>query len=91
MVEPVRSSQYFARVFVEMGAPTWPNRFDLDPINLYMQMRDAGALTQVAAESLAIPLPHYRSSGSSSGNTCRPSGPSGSGLVQRTAVSGSVP
>jgi hypothetical protein len=40
----------FARVFVEMGAPTWPNGFDLDPINLYMQMRDAGALTQVAAE-----------------------------------------
>jgi Protein of unknown function (DUF2442) len=50
MVEPLRSSEYFARVFVEMGAPTWPNGFDLDPINLYMQMRDAGALTQVAAE-----------------------------------------
>jgi hypothetical protein len=50
MVEPLRSSDYFARVFVEMGAPTWPNGFDLDPINLYMQMRDAGALTRVAAE-----------------------------------------
>jgi hypothetical protein len=50
MVEPLRSPEYFARVFVEIGAPTWPNGFDLDPINLYMQMRDAGELTRVAAE-----------------------------------------
>jgi hypothetical protein len=50
MIETLKSSDYFARVFVEMGAPTWPNGFDLDPINLYMQMRDAGELTQVAAE-----------------------------------------
>jgi hypothetical protein len=33
-----------------MGAPTWPNGFDVDPINLYMQLRDASALTQVAVE-----------------------------------------
>lgn len=50
MVEPLKSKQYFDRVFVEMGAPTWPNGFDLDPINLYMQLRDAGALSSVAAE-----------------------------------------
>ena len=50
MVEPLRSSEYFARVFVEMGAPTWPNGFDLDPINLYMELRNAGALTAAAAE-----------------------------------------
>lgn len=50
MVEPLRSQNYFARAFVEMGAPTWPNGFDLDPINLYMQMRDSGALTRGAAE-----------------------------------------
>ena len=50
MVEPLKSKAYFDRVFVEMGAPTWPNGFDLDPINLYMQMRDLGALTQAAAE-----------------------------------------
>ena len=49
-VEPLRSPDYFARAFVEMGAPTWPNGFDLDPINLYMQLRDAGSLTRVAAE-----------------------------------------
>jgi Protein of unknown function (DUF2442) len=50
MVEPLKAPDYFARVFVEMGAPTWPNGFDLDPINLYMHLRDAGALTRVAAE-----------------------------------------
>jgi hypothetical protein len=50
MVEPLKAPDYFARVFVEMGAPTWPNGFDLDPINLYMELRDAGALTRNAAE-----------------------------------------
>jgi hypothetical protein len=50
MVEPLNIQDYFARAFVEMGAPTWPNGFDLDPINLYMELRDAGALTRVAAE-----------------------------------------
>ena len=48
MVEPLKSPEYFARVFVEMGVPTWPNGFDLDPINLYMELRDAGALSQTA-------------------------------------------
>jgi hypothetical protein len=50
MVEPLKSKAYFDRVFVELGAPTWPNGFDLDPINLYMQLRDAGELTRAAAE-----------------------------------------
>lgn len=50
MLEPLKEPAYFARAFVEMGAPTWPNGFDLDPINLYMEMRKAGELTQVAAE-----------------------------------------
>jgi Protein of unknown function (DUF2442) len=50
MVEPLKQPNYFARAFVEMGVPTWPNGFDVDPINLYMQLRDAGALTRVAAE-----------------------------------------
>jgi hypothetical protein len=50
MVEPLKSPDYFARAFVEMGAPTWPNGFDLDPINLYMELRDSGALTRQAAE-----------------------------------------
>jgi hypothetical protein len=50
MVEPLKAREYFDRVFVEMGAPTWPNGFDIDPINLYMELRDAGELACVAAE-----------------------------------------
>jgi hypothetical protein len=50
MIEPLKSKEYFDRVFIEMGAPTWPNGFDLDPINLYMELRDAGALSGAAAE-----------------------------------------
>ncbi len=49
MVEPLREVDYFARVFVEMGAPTWPNGFDLDPINLYMEMKKGGLLRKIAA------------------------------------------
>jgi hypothetical protein len=49
MVEPLRSPQYFPRVFVEDGVPTWPNGFDLDPIALYLEMRAAGTLRQPAA------------------------------------------
>ena len=50
MVEPLKDPVYFARVFVEMGAPTWPNGFDLDPIALHERMAKAGELTKVAAE-----------------------------------------
>jgi hypothetical protein len=50
MVEPLKARDYFARVFVEMSAPPWPNGFDLDPTNLYMELRDTGALTAAAAE-----------------------------------------
>src|SRR3954447_13739046 len=54
MVEPLKAPDYFARAFVETGVPTWPNGFDLDPVTLYMHLhmhlRDAGALTRVAAE-----------------------------------------
>jgi hypothetical protein len=31
MVEPLRDPAYFARVFLEDGAPTWPNGFDMCP------------------------------------------------------------
>jgi len=44
MVEPLRSPEFFARVFVESGVPTWPNGFDIDAINLYMNMKAAGEL-----------------------------------------------
>ena len=29
MLEPLRDEAFFARVFLEFGAPTWPNGFDI--------------------------------------------------------------
>jgi hypothetical protein len=51
MVEPLKDPAFFARVFVESGVPTWPNGFDLDAIALYLELRDAGALSQVNASA----------------------------------------
>ena len=50
MVEPLRDESYFARVFLEFGAPTWPNGFDIAPEWLRREMAAAGELTHVAAE-----------------------------------------
>ena len=50
MVQPLKDPAFFARVFVELGALTWPNGFDLDPIALHDRMAAAGELTPVAAE-----------------------------------------
>lgn len=50
MVRPPNDPAFFDRVFVELGALTWPNGFDLDPIALHERMAAAGELTQVAAE-----------------------------------------
>jgi hypothetical protein len=44
MVEPLKDAAYFARVFVEGGALTWPNGYDWDPIALHDEMREAGEL-----------------------------------------------
>ena len=49
MVEPLRDAAMFARVFVETGAPTWPCGYDLDPINLHMQLSAAGGLKMPSA------------------------------------------
>ncbi len=49
MVEPLRDETEFARVFIELGVPAWPNGFDLDAIALYMDMRDRGLLARSAA------------------------------------------
>lgn len=45
MVRPLGDKAYFARVFLEAGAPTWPNGFDLAPWALYDDLRQAGALS----------------------------------------------
>ena len=50
MLEPLRDEAYFARVFLEFGAPTWPNGFDIAPEWLRREMVAAGELTRVAAE-----------------------------------------
>jgi hypothetical protein len=50
MLEPLRDQSYFARVFLEFGAPTWPNGFDIAPQWLRREMAAAGELTRVAAE-----------------------------------------
>jgi hypothetical protein len=45
MVEPLRDVNYFRRVFVEQGAPTWPNGFDVAPGWLYREIAESGRLT----------------------------------------------
>jgi hypothetical protein len=50
MVRPLKDPAFFARVFVELGALTWPNGFDLDPIALHDRMAAAGELSGEAAE-----------------------------------------
>ncbi|MEW5962510.1 MAG: DUF2442 domain-containing protein [Pseudomonadota bacterium] len=50
MVQPLKDPSFFKRVFIEGGVPTWPNGFDLDPIQLYMELRSAGGLSVVATE-----------------------------------------
>jgi hypothetical protein len=50
MLEPLRDESYFARVFLEFGAPTWPNAFDIAPEWLRREMEAASELSRVAAE-----------------------------------------
>jgi Protein of unknown function (DUF2442) len=50
LLEPLREESYFARVFLEFGAPTWPNGFDMAPEWLRREMEAAGELSRVAAE-----------------------------------------
>jgi hypothetical protein len=46
MVQPLKDPAYFARVFIDYGAPTWPNGFDMAPDALYEDMRRAGQLSR---------------------------------------------
>ncbi len=49
MVEPLRDPAYFARVFLEDGAPTWPNSFDMCPAWLRSEIEATGGLARDAA------------------------------------------
>ena len=48
MLEPLRNLDYFKRVFVEFGAPTWPNGFDVAPGWLHQEIATAGNLNRPA-------------------------------------------
>jgi Protein of unknown function (DUF2442) len=50
MLTPLRDQEYFARVFLESGAPTWPNGYDMAPEWLYREMSAAKELNKIAAE-----------------------------------------
>jgi Protein of unknown function (DUF2442) len=47
MSEPLKDPAYFARVFIEDGALTWPNGYDWDSIALHDEMKAAGELRPV--------------------------------------------
>ena len=49
MAEPLKEPAYFARVFIEDGALTWPNGYDWDPIALHDEMKKAGLLRRADA------------------------------------------
>ncbi len=49
VTEALRDPAYFRRVFVDIGAPTWPNGCNIDPIKAQMTMREAGTLRAVSA------------------------------------------
>ena len=44
MVQPLKDEAYFAGVFLEMGATTWPNGFDLAPWSMQNELDEAGLL-----------------------------------------------
>jgi hypothetical protein len=44
MVRPLRDPAYFVRVFLEFGAPAWPNGLDLAPAALHSEMAAGGLL-----------------------------------------------
>ena len=51
MAEPLRNPDYFARVFLEYGALTWSNGYDMCPDWLRMEIEKAGEIGKpVAAE-----------------------------------------
>jgi hypothetical protein len=49
MAEPLNDPAYFARVFIEDGALTWPNGYDWDPIALHDEMKEAWLLQRTDA------------------------------------------
>ena len=51
MVEPLSDPTFFARVFVELGAPTWPNDYDIAPWTAKAEIEAAGGLETSSASA----------------------------------------
>ena len=51
MALPLKDPDYFARVFLESGAPTWPNGYDMCPDWLRQEMQAAGELRAASANA----------------------------------------
>lgn len=49
MLEPLRDQDFFQRVFISCGVPTWPNGYDVDAIALHDEMLRAGLLDRTEA------------------------------------------
>lgn len=49
MAALLRDAGYFARVFLEYGALTWPNGYDMCPDWLRMEMDQSGVKDEIAA------------------------------------------
>ena len=49
MIDPLREPAFFRRVFLEAGAPTWPNGFDLAPEAIRRRLKAQGKLHAPAA------------------------------------------
>jgi hypothetical protein len=56
MIEPLRDPAMFERVFLEHGAPTWPNGFDLSPWGLRRRMEEACELVGARWSSRSIKM-----------------------------------
>lgn len=46
---PLMDPAFFAKVFIEMGVPTWPNGCDIDAVNAHMLLEAAGGLMPATA------------------------------------------
>jgi hypothetical protein len=51
MVEPLRDPGFFARVFLEFGAPTWPNGYDIAPWAAKAEIETAAGLAGASSTS----------------------------------------
>ena len=49
MAEPLKDAAYFARVFIDDGALTWPNGYDWDAQALHDAMKAEGLLRRADA------------------------------------------